>query len=72
MIPPHRSWLYVPADRPDRVRKALAELSITSETLESFYAQVHEVVGELLYARNFYIALLSEDSERLEFPYSVD
>lgn len=24
MIPPHRSWLYIPADRPDRVRKALA------------------------------------------------
>jgi hypothetical protein len=25
---------------------------------------VHDVVGELLYARNFYIALLTEDGER--------
>ncbi|MDQ3289605.1 MAG: EAL domain-containing protein [Pseudomonadota bacterium] len=61
--------------RGERLQRALfriAELSITSPTLESFYAQVHEVVGELLYARNFYIALLSDDGERLEFPYSID
>ncbi len=61
--------------RGERLQRALfriAELSITSETLERFYAQVHDVVGELLYARNFYIALLSDDGERLEFPYSID
>ena len=61
--------------RAERLQRALfriAELSITSETLEGFYAQVHDVVGELLYARNFYIALLSADGARLEFPYSVD
>ncbi|MDR7136234.1 diguanylate cyclase (GGDEF)-like protein [Lysobacter niastensis] len=61
--------------RAERLQRALfriAELSITSETLERFYTQVHDVVGELLYARNFYIALLTEDAERLEFPYSVD
>ncbi|HEY4556037.1 MAG TPA: GAF domain-containing protein, partial [Lysobacter sp.] len=61
--------------RGERLQRALfriAELSITAETLERFYAQVHDVVGELLYARNFYIALLSADGTRLEFPYSVD
>ena len=65
----------VERQRGERLQRALfriAELSMTSETLERFYAQVHDVVGELLYARNFYIALLSEDGERLEFPYSVD
>lgn len=50
----------------------IAELSITTETLEAFYRKVHEVVGELLYARNFYIAMISADGERLEFPYSID
>ncbi len=30
------------------------------------------IVGELLDARNFYIALLTEDGAGLEFPYSVD
>ncbi len=65
----------VERQRAERLQRALfriADLSITSETLERFYAQVHEVVGELLYARNFYIALLSEDGDRLEFPYSID
>jgi diguanylate cyclase (GGDEF)-like protein len=33
---------------------------------------VHEIVGELLDARNFYIALLTDDGSELEFPYSVD
>ena len=65
----------VERQRAERLQRALfriAELSITSETLERFYTQVHDVVGELLYARNFYIALLSDDGERLEFPYSID
>ncbi len=65
----------VERQRAERLQRALfriAELSITTESLERFYAQVHDVVGELLYARNFYIALLSDDGERLEFPYSID
>ncbi len=65
----------VERQRAERLQRALfriAELSITSETLERFYAEVHKVVGELLYARNFYIALASADGSMLEFPYSVD
>ncbi|QIL20965.1 EAL domain-containing protein [Thermomonas sp. HDW16] len=50
----------------------IAELSMTSESLERFYAEIHKVVGGLLFARNFYIAMLSEDGSMLEFPYSVD
>lgn len=50
----------------------IAELSMTSESLERFYAEIHKVVGGLLYARNFYIAMLSDDGSMLEFPYSVD
>ncbi|HEV8694431.1 MAG TPA: diguanylate cyclase, partial [Lysobacter sp.] len=65
----------VERQRGERLQRALfriAELSITSETLERFYTQVHDVVGELLYARNFYIALVSEDGMMIEFPYSID
>lgn len=65
----------VERQRGERLQRALfriAELSITSETQERFYAQVHDVVGELLYARNFYIALRSRDGRQLEFPYSID
>ncbi|MCC7097002.1 MAG: EAL domain-containing protein [Thermomonas sp.] len=61
--------------RVQEIQRALyriAELSLTSESLGHFYAEVHDIVSGLLYARNFYIALLSEDGSMLEFPYSVD
>ncbi|WP_249041037.1 EAL domain-containing protein [Marilutibacter maris] len=65
----------VERQRAERLQRALfriAELSITSGSLERFYAQIHDVVGELLYARNFYIAIVRDDGGTLEFPYSVD
>jgi diguanylate cyclase (GGDEF)-like protein len=61
--------------RGERLQAALfriAELANTTESTEEFYAAVHRVVGGLLYARNFYIALLSDDQTHLTFPYSVD
>ena len=65
----------VERQRGERLQRALfriAELSITTDSLERFYAEVHDVVGELLYARNFYIALVAGDGDMLEFAYSVD
>jgi diguanylate cyclase (GGDEF)-like protein len=50
----------------------IAELSHTATNLDEFYAAVHRIVGEFLDARNFYIALLSDDGEYLHFPYFVD
>lgn len=61
--------------RVQEIQRALfriAELSLTSESLGHFYAEIHDTVSELLYARNFYIAMLSDDGSMLEFPYSVD
>jgi diguanylate cyclase (GGDEF)-like protein len=61
--------------RGERLQAALfriAELANTTDSIDDFYAAVHRVVGGLLYARNFYIALLSEDQSELTFPYSVD
>ncbi|HZX80217.1 MAG TPA: EAL domain-containing protein, partial [Lysobacter sp.] len=61
--------------RAEKLQSALfriAELSISAPSLDDFYREVHGTVGELLYARNFYIAMISEDGERLEFPYSID
>ncbi|WP_166209930.1 sensor domain-containing diguanylate cyclase [Cognatiluteimonas telluris] len=65
----------VERQRAERLQRALykiTELSVTTGSLERFYAEVHNLVGELLYARNFYIALLTTDGEQIEFPYSVD
>lgn len=61
--------------RGEELQRALykiAEFTANADSLERFYAQAHAVVDELLYARNFYIAMLSADGRHLEFPYSVD
>ena len=51
----------------------IAELgSTTGGSQEDFYAAIHRIVGRLLYAGNFYIAMLSDDGETIDFPYSVD
>src|SRR3546814_4525301 len=60
------------AEKLQRALYSITEKSVTAGSLERFYADVHSIVGELLYARNFYIALLSSDGEHIEFPYSVD
>ena len=61
--------------RSERLQQALfriAEVSQSSSTMDIFYSSVHKIVGELLHAKNFYIATLSDDGLYLEFPYSVD
>ena len=60
------------SERLQRVLFRISELSVTAASLERFYADVHGLVDGLLYARNFYVAMLSPDGERIEFPYSVD
>jgi diguanylate cyclase (GGDEF)-like protein len=65
----------VERQRAEELQRALyriSEMSVAAGSIERFYADLHSIVGELLYARNFYIAMLSADGTRLEFPYSVD
>ncbi|MBS0212706.1 MAG: GGDEF and EAL domain-containing protein [Proteobacteria bacterium] len=65
----------VERQRAEQLQRALyriAELSGAADTLEQFYASVHEEVNRLLNARNFLIALLSEDGDEIRFPYFVD
>ncbi len=61
--------------RAEKLQRALfriTDLAITSESLERFYSDVHAVVDELIDARNFYIALVSDDGQTLQFPYLID
>lgn len=50
----------------------VAEKSSSAHDLQQFFAAVHGIVDELLYARNFYIALYDSASDLLTFPYFVD
>ena len=60
------------AERLQRALYRISELSFTAGSVDGFYGDLHAVVGELLYARNFYIAMVSADGSHIEFPYSVD
>ncbi|MFN3964216.1 MAG: EAL domain-containing protein [Silanimonas lenta] len=51
---------------------ALASRHEREEDEPRFYAEVHGIVGELIDARNFYIALWDEERDEISFPYSVD
>lgn len=63
------------ARREEKVREAIyriSEAAAASKDLAAFYADVHKVVGQLMPAQNFYIALYDEETKFLSFPYFVD
>ncbi len=62
-------------ERGQRLQAALyriAALASLDESSAAFYRHVHATVGELIDARNFYIALLSDDGSTVSFPYAAD
>ncbi len=50
----------------------VAEQSTSAHDLQQFFTAVHGIVDELMYARNFYIALYDAATELLSFPYFAD
>jgi two-component system cell cycle sensor histidine kinase/response regulator CckA len=50
----------------------IAEKTSSAEDLQQFYASIHAILGELMYARNFYIAVYDSLEQSLSFPYFVD
>ncbi len=61
----------------DRLRTALYEISEQahySKDIDDLYAKLHQKVGHLIYARNFFIALVGEhsDGKYIKFPYFID
>jgi two-component system cell cycle sensor histidine kinase/response regulator CckA len=50
----------------------IAERATTANDLQQFYAGVHNILGELMYARNLYIALYDPATGLMSFPYFVD
>ncbi|WP_330969256.1 putative bifunctional diguanylate cyclase/phosphodiesterase [Lysobacter sp. A3-1-A15] len=62
-------------ERSEQVQTSLykiAALANVEDEAARFYRHIHLAVGELINARNFYIALLSADGQQIEFPYFVD
>ncbi|HEV2176196.1 MAG TPA: response regulator [Terriglobia bacterium] len=61
--------------RADQIQAAVyraAEAANSAVDVQELFRSVHAVVGELMPARNFYIALYDPAAELLSFPYFVD
>ncbi|MFF7709136.1 EAL domain-containing protein [Pseudomonas sp. NPDC007930] len=62
-------------ERAEHLQNALfqiAELSSQPGDMAELFPQLHGIVGELLYARNFYIALYDGETGEVNFPYYID
>jgi len=63
------------AKRAEGLQAALYRISDASaaiEDMDGLYRAIHSIVGEYMYARNFYIALRDETDGLVRFPYFVD
>ncbi|MCI0628026.1 MAG: PAS domain S-box protein, partial [Acidobacteria bacterium] len=50
----------------------IAETASTVDELPDFYASIHGIVAQLMFARNFYIALYDYTTQTISFPYFFD
>ncbi len=61
--------------RAEKVQDALyriAEIASAAQDMQQFYAEIHRIVGELMYAENFYIVLYDEERQRMNWPFYLD
>ena len=64
-----------PLKRQLKVQKALyaiADAASAVKDMQSFYKKLHKIVGKLMYAENFFIALYDEQTDLITWPYFVD
>lgn len=62
-------------ERRERINAAIYEISqaaLTVENLEELYRSVHQILGRLIHAENFFFALYDPETGMLTFPYFVD
>ncbi len=50
----------------------ISEAAHSAETLDDLFLRIHQIIGALLPARNFFVTLYDEHRDELSFPYFVD
>ena len=60
------------AERVQAAIYAISETANTAENLHDLFRAIHDIVGELMPARNFYIALYDDTADVISWPYFVD
>jgi PAS domain S-box-containing protein len=67
-------------DVTERKRKETAQTALYriverrnfAQDLQGFYSAIHNIIGQIMYSKNFFIALYDADSQEVSFPYFVD
>lgn len=60
------------AERLQQAVYRIAQAADNSEDMYEFFHTVHTIIGEVLPAKNFYVALYDANNDLLNFPYFVD
>lgn len=63
------------AKRQLQIQKALYEIADAASAvkdMQSFYKKLHKIVGKLMYAENFFVALYDEQTDLITWPYHAD
>ncbi len=58
-----------------KIQKALYEIADAASAvkdMQSFYKKLHKIVGKLMYAENFFVALYDEKTDLITWPYHAD
>lgn len=50
----------------------IASIDYNNNNLDLFYKEIHNIIDELIYSKNFFIALYSEEDLSLKIPYFID
>lgn len=61
--------------RSQRLQSALYQIAAIANSeisLDALYASIHRIIGELMYAKNFFIALYDREADLIHLPYFVD
>ncbi len=71
-----RLWMtQIRQKRVEKLQQALYRISETSRSapdLPALFQSIHEILGDLMYARNCYIAIHNPVTDLIDFPYFVD
>jgi PAS domain S-box-containing protein len=68
----HDATSRVRAERSQSLYYSIANWMIKTQDLDEFYGRVHEELGKVIDARNFFIALYDPTKSYMYFPYYVD
>jgi two-component system cell cycle sensor histidine kinase/response regulator CckA len=60
------------SERLHSVLYRIAEKANSAQSLQDLFAEIHNMLGELMFAKNCYIALYDPSTEIVSFPYFVD